>query len=378
MAIRSSNEMNLETSKSLESKFSQDYIFSALSLSRRPRAYTFDDVLLLPMRSEVTSRFDVDLQAQFTRRHSLGLPIVAANMDTISELEMARAMRALGGVAILHRFMPLEEQVRQVQALRAEVDQTKIGVVAASVGVTEDSKLGVRALVDAGVQILTVDIAHGHSEAMMRMITYLKSEYSEIDVIGGNVATAWAAEDLIRAGADAIKVGIGPGSMCTTRIITGVGMPQLSAVASCAEVGRREGIPIIADGGIRFSGDATKALSVGASSIMVGSLLSGCLETPGELKAGKKAYRGMASKAAQTSWRGGALPSGMAPEGESQWVNCKGPVSEVVNEMAGGIRSGMSYLNCHRLTELPQNAFFVEVSPNCQRENRAHGLEAGA
>lgn len=374
--MSTSTERMNETSSALEARFTQDYIFSALRLGQRPRAYTFDDVLLLPMRSEVSSRFDVTLETQFTRSYRIGLPIVAANMDTVSEIEMARAMNRLGGVAILHRFLPITEQVKQVKALREEVERDGKGVVSASVGVTEDSKMAARALVEAGVQVLTVDIAHGHSEAMIRMISHLKAEYSKIDVIGGNVATAWAAEDLIRAGADAVKVGIGPGSMCTTRVITGVGMPQLSAVASCAEVGRREGVPMIADGGIRFSGDATKALAVGASTIMAGSLLAGTLETPGELKGGRKAYRGMASKAAQTSWRGGALPEGMAPEGESHWVNCKGPVAEVVNEMAGGIRSGMSYLNSHRIEELPGNAFFVEVSPNCQRENRAHGLES--
>ncbi|TVQ76701.1 MAG: guanosine monophosphate reductase [Bradymonadales bacterium] len=350
-------------------------MFPAREMGLRSRAYTFDDVLLLPTRSEVGSRFDVSLKTKFSRRFDLELPFVAANMDTISELEMLRAMNRLRATAILHRFMPLEQQVAQVKEFRDEVDRNKRGMVAASIGVTEESKMSARLLVEAGVQVLTIDIAHGHSEAMIRMLQHLKKEYPEVDLVAGNVATTWAAEDLIRAGADAIKVGIGPGSMCTTRLITGVGVPQLTAIASCCEIARREAVPVIADGGIRSSGDAMKALVVGASSIMLGSLLAGCIETPGALVRGKKAYRGMASKAAQTSWRGGSLPEGMAPEGESQWVNCKGPVSEIVNELAGGVRSGMSYLNCHTIEELDEKAHFVEISPNCLRENRAHGLE---
>ncbi len=349
------------------------FIFKASELSHRDRSYTFDDVLLVPCRSSVQSRFHVTLETPFTRRHSLKLPVVAANMDTVSEKEMCVAMNEIGAAAILHRFMTIPEQVQQVRAIRDRVSSEKSGVVAASVGVNQDSKERAKALVDAGAQVLTVDIAHGHSDAMIEMVQYLKKEFSSVDVIAGNVATPKAAEDLIAAGADAVKVGIGPGSMCTTRIITGVGMPQLTAIAMCAEVGRRHGVPMIADGGIRNSGDAVKALCVGASSIMMGSVLAGSLETPGELVNGRKMYRGMASRSAQTSWRGGELPEGMAPEGESTSVACKGPVREIVHEFAGGIRSGMSYLNSRVLADLPEFASFVEVSGNCLNENRAHG-----
>lgn len=345
------------------------YIFRATELARRGRAYTFDDVLLVPMRSSISSRFDVDLSSRATKNKKLKLPFIASNMDTVSESEMCVAMNEIGAMAILHRFMDIEEQCRQVREVK-----TKASVAAASVGVAGDSRERARALVEAGADLLTVDIAHGHNEAMLDKISYLKKEYPSVEVIGGNVATAQATADLIRAGADAVKVGIGPGSMCTTRIITGVGMPQLSAIAACAEVGRKEGVPIIADGGIRNSGDAMKALCVGASSIMMGSMLAGSLETPGELVKGKKMYRGMASRSAQTSWRGGELPEGMAPEGESHFVNCKGPVRETINEVAGGVRSGMSYLNSRVLGDLLEFAHFVEVSPNCARENFAHGL----
>lgn len=338
----------------------------------RNRAYTFDDVLLVPCRSSVQSRFHVSLSTQFTKRYKLELPVVAANMDTISESAMAIAMNEIGAAAILHRFMTVEEQVGELKKiLNAETSKT---ILAASIGVTPDSKDRARALVNAGAQILTVDIAHGHSEAMIEMVKYLKKEFSSVDVIAGNVATDRATVDLIGAGADAIKVGIGPGSMCTTRIITGVGMPQLTAVAVASEIGRKYGVPVIADGGVRSSGDAMKALAVGASTVMLGNLLSGCLETPGELVNGKKMYRGMASRQAQISWRGGQLPEGMAPEGESQLVPCKGPVREIVHEFCGGIRSGLSYLNSRGLSDLPEFASFVEVSPNALRENHAHGV----
>lgn len=354
--------------------FDTPYLFKATDLASRSRAYTFDDVLLVPMRSRIASRFDVTLKTQFTQKHSLEIPFVAANMDTISEKEMCVAANQIGSAAILHRFMGIEEQVEQVKAIRAEKEASKRGVVAASIGVTEESKQRARALVEAGVEVLTVDIAHGHSEAMIAMIEYLKKEYPNLEVIGGNVATPRATQDLIRAGAAAIKVGIGPGSMCTTRMITGVGMPQLTAIAACVRAAKAEGVPIIADGGIRTSGDAMKALAVGATSIMLGSLLAGALETPGELARGKKLYRGMASRSAQVSWRGGQLPEGMAPEGESHWVSCRGPVKEILQELAGGVRSGMSYLNSRELKDLEEFAHFVEVSANCLRENQAHGL----
>jgi len=348
------------------------FVFSAQDLARRDRAYTFDDVLLMPCRSAIESRFHVNVESQLTKRHSLKLPVVAANMDTISEAGMAIAMNSIGAAAILHRFMSIEEQVNQVKEVKAASGTS--GVVAASVGVNQDSKERADALVRVGAQILTVDIAHGHSESMIEMVRYLKSKYPQVDVIAGNVATPKATEDLIAAGADAIKVGIGPGSMCTTRIITGVGMPQLTAIAICSAIARKSKVPVIADGGIKTSGDAMKALAAGASVIMVGGVLSGANETPGEIVHGKKLYRGMASRSAQVSWRGGSLPEGMAPEGESSLIPCKGPVREIVNEFVGGIRSGMSYLNALSVADIMDAAHFVEVSPNCLRENVAHGV----
>jgi IMP dehydrogenase len=205
-------------------------------------------------------------------------------------------------------------------------------------------------------------------------LKYLKDRFGErVDLIAGNVATPEATAELIEAGADAIKVGIGPGSMCTTRIITGCGVPQLTAIAWCVDVARAQNVPVIADGGLRSSGDIVKALACGAETVMLGSLLAGTLETPGEVHNGRKHYRGMASRAAQVSWRG-TLPEGMAPEGEATSVPVKGHVKDVVSELAGGLRSGMSYINATDIGELRERARFIEMSPSGYRESGAHGL----
>jgi IMP dehydrogenase len=208
---------------------------------------------------------------------------------------------------------------------------------------------------------------------MVDLIKELKDRYADVDIVAGNIATADAAHDLIRAGADAIKVGIGPGSMCTTRIITGCGVPQITAIALCSEVAKEYDVPIIADGGLRTSGDILKAFAAGADSVMLGSMLSGTIETPGEIKAGKKPYRGMASKDAQTSWRGG-VPKGMAAEGEATQVAIKGHLEDVISEICGGIRSGMSYINASRFSEIVECARFIEMSSSGYMESVAHGL----
>ncbi|MBE8163137.1 MAG: IMP dehydrogenase, partial [Bdellovibrionaceae bacterium] len=214
----------------------------------------------------------------------------------------------------------------------------------------------------------------GHSTQMIQMLTWIKKEFPSVEVIAGNVATTEGTKELIDYGADAIKVGIGPGSMCTTRIITGCGVPQLTAIANCAQEANKQNVPIIADGGIRNSGDVVKALAAGADSVMLGSVLSGTLETPGIIKGGKKLYRGMASRSAQDSWRGG-VPEGLAPEGEMSWVPIKGNVKNVLNEFMGGLRSGMTYLNATKVKEISKNAKFVEISSSGFQESVAHGLK---
>lgn len=347
-----------------------ELFFNWKDIKKKGRGLTFDDVLIVPAKSDVRSRKDPSLATQLTKNKITQLPIISANMDTVTESEMALAMNQLGGLGILHRFMTIEDQIQHVNAIVAAGTKN----ISASIGVNDDFKDRAHALVKAGVNILTIDIAHGHSVQMLETMKWCKDTFPQVDIIAGNVATPDATEDLIKAGADAIKVGIGPGSMCTTRIITGAGVPQLTAIALCAEVAKEYKVPVIADGGIKTSGDIVKAFAAGASSVMLGSMLSGTIETPGEIKNGRKQYRGMASKAAQVSWRGG-VPEGMAPEGESTFVNVKGHVKDVILELSGGIRSGMSYVNATQVSEICERARFVEMTSSGMSESRAHGVK---
>lgn len=346
-----------------------DLIFTCADIKSRNRGLTFDDVLIVPSKSDIRSRYVPDLTIQFTKKVKLGIPIISANMDTITEEGMALAMHKNGGLGILHRFMTVEAQVKQVYALK----EHGVSPISASIGVGHDFKERTQQLVNAGVTILTIDIAHGHSVQMLDTIKWLKDKFPELEVIAGNIATQDGVSDLIDAGADAIKIGIGPGSMCTTRIVTGCGVPQLTAIALCAEIAKEKNVSVIADGGMRNSGDVMKALAAGANCVMLGSMLSGTLETPGEIKSGKKMYRGMASKSAQVNWRGG-VPEGLAAEGESTSVFIKGEVKNVLQEICGGIRSGMSYINATTIAEISQKAKFIEMSFNGIKESHAHGV----
>lgn len=344
-------------------------IFPWSEIKNRGRGLTFDDALIVPARSDVRSRRDPLLATQLTKKIRIDAPLISANMDTVTEAEMAIAMGKLGGFGILHRFLSIEDQVSQVRRAK----QAGLAHVGASIGVVDDFKERAKAVCQAGADVVTIDIAHGHSISMMETMKWVKDNVPGVQIIAGNIATPEATEDLIAAGADAVKVGIGPGSMCTTRVITGCGVPQLSAIALCAEVALEHDVPVIADGGIRSSGDILKALAAGASSVMLGSMLAGTIETPGDIKSGKKQYRGMASKAAQVSWRGG-VPEGMAPEGESTQISVKGHVRDVFLELTGGIRSGMSYINATALEEIRAKARFIEMTAAGAHESRAHGV----
>ena len=343
--------------------------FQWTDIPHRGRGLTFDDVLIIPSKSEVRSRRDPKLTSQLTKTKSIETPILSANMDTITEYDMAFAMHQMGAIGILHRFVTIQEQAQFVAQLKTQ----GVNHIAASIGVNDDYQERAKALIQAGANIITIDIAHGHSVLMMDVMKWMKDKFPTVDLIAGNVATPDAVVDLIEAGADAIKVGIGPGSMCTTRIITGAGVPQLTAIAMCAQAAAPYQVPVIADGGIKTSGDIVKAFAAGASTVMLGSMLSGTIETPGEIKHGRKQYRGMASRAAQESWRGG-VPTGMAPEGESTYVSVKGHVKDVISELTGGIRSGMSYVNANQLSEIKDKARFIEMSSAGVFESRAHGL----
>lgn len=345
--------------------------FNWKDISERSKALTFDDVLLIPRKLEMRSRRDPDIKTQFTKNFSIDIPVVASNMDTVTEAPMAIAMAEMGGVGILHRFMDIETQVAEVK----KMNEAGLKIISASVGVNAEWEERARAVIDAGCNVITIDIAHGHAVSMLETMEGLKKNFPHVDIVAGNIATPEAVRDLVNAGADAVKVGIGPGSMCTTRVITGCGVPQLTAVATCAVVAKELGVPLIADGGVKTSGDIVKALSAGADSVMLGSLLSGTIESPGEIKSGRKLYRGMASKSAQVSWRGG-VPDGMAAEGESTFVNVKGHVKDVVGELCGGLRSGMTYLNAEEVKDICEQAEFMQMSAAGVGESRAHGLNS--
>ncbi|HLB58731.1 MAG TPA: IMP dehydrogenase [Bdellovibrionota bacterium] len=336
--------------------------------------FTFDDVLIYPRKS-LPSRFSVSTETRITRRHKLRIPIVTANMDTVTESEMMVTMWKLGGCGILHRNCSIQYEVDQI--LRARQLAPDMTTIAASVGV-KDYVDRAPAIVDAGANVITIDIAHGYSDSMLETLEYLKRNFPHVDVIAGNVANKEGARVLIDAGADAIKVGIGGGSMCTTRLVTGFGVPQLTAVMECAEIAFEADIPIISDGGIRYAGDMVKAFVAGAESIMIGFLAASTKETPGKcvsLPGGKtcKIYRGMASTAAREEMMKN-VPDEMAAEGVETILEYKGSIIPIIHQLVGGICSGMSYGNASTIKEL-RECEFVHVTPNVAKENRPHGLQ---
>jgi IMP dehydrogenase len=476
---------------------------------RPETALTFDDVLLVPRRSSVRSRRAVNTHTCFSRRIGLAIPIVSANMDTVTEAPMALAMVRAGGIGVIHRFMTVERQAAEVSRVkraegfmverphslpqdatvheaRARLAEHNIGGlvvlgqddellglvstrdlmfehdpqrpiaevmtprdklvtigagaaiedarellhanrleklpvldragrliglitaqdivkleqwpdatkdergrprVAAAVGVRESDIERAAACVGAGADALVVDIAHGHSDGALEMVRALKARFPTADVIGGNVATAQGVHDMVEAGADAVKIGVGAGSICITRIVTGFGVPQLSAVAECAEAGRALGVPVIADGGIRTAGDMTKALAAGASTVMLGSMLAGTDESPGAnvVRDGRrfKIVRGMASLTAnidrqEVELRQEVNPEDweqVVPEGVEAMVPMRGPVRDILYQMVGGLRSGLSYAGAATIEELWENAEFVRITSAGKRESGAHDVE---
>ena len=464
-------------------------------------AYTFDDVLLVPNKSEILPN-EVSLKTKLTKKISLNIPLMSASMDTVTESKMAIAMAREGGIGIIHKNMTIEEQaievdrvkrqengvitdpiflnedntVRQALELMAKyrisgVPVTRgtklVGIITnrdivfetnydktldevmtksplitakegttleealeilkkhkieklplidddnnlkglitikdiekakaypnaakdskgrllcgASVGITNDMMERVEALVKAKVDVITLDTAHGHSKGVIEGVRKIKSVYPELQIIAGNIATAEAVRDLVEAGADCVKVGIGPGSICTTRIVAGVGVPQLTAVMDCVEEGRKYGVPVIADGGLKYSGDIVKALAAGAQVCMMGSMLAGCEESPGETEIYQgrtyKVYRGMGSLAAMKKgssdryFQNGTKK--FVPEGVEGRVAYKGPVSDTIFQLLGGIKSGMGYLGAPTLDNLYENAKFVVQTASGIRESHPHDI----
>ena len=459
---------------------------------------TYDDVLLVPRRSRVRSRQDVVTRSSFTPGIELEVPIVSANMDTVTTVPMAVAMAQLGGLGVLHRFLPVEEEADEVRRVKrylthvvsepytiaptltlaeARVEAVRLAVtgfvvvgaagrllglltardllagedgdlvetlmtprerlvtaapgialdearrlltanrieklplvdedgavaglvtlkdltfaarhpratrdalgrlrVAAAIGIRGDYLERAGALIAAEVDALVLDIAHGHADAAIEAVQELKSAWPGVEVVAGNVATGDGVTDLAAAGADAVKVGIGPGFACTTRLVAGVGVPQLSAVLDCAAAARTIDVPLIADGGIRRAGHVATAIGSGASTVMVGSMLAGREESPGDVvrRRGQlfKVYRGMASRSAAASrlaieGRGDALDQYVA-EGEEMEFPLRGPVAEVIDELHGGLRSGMSYVDATSIPEFWEKASFIRQTEAGERES---------
>ena len=469
--------------------------------------FTFDDVLLVPKRSGVTSRKDVHTRTRLTRQIEMAIPVVSANMDAVTESDMAIAVARAGGIGIVHRFLPIEGQVTEVRRVkRAESvvlarpytfgpertvgealafmeehgsagllvvdgDGTLIGLVTARDVLFEDdldrpltavmtprerlvtappgislkeaqqilhrhrveklplvdgsgrlaglissrdilsrlkhpdatkdtagrlrvgAAVGVRgdyleraaALIEEDVDVLVLDVAHGHTEAALQALERLRTTHPDVSIIAGNIATAEGTRDLIDRGADAVKVGVGPGSTCTTRIVTGAGMPQLTAILDCATVAAGPGVPVIADGGIRNSGDMTKALAAGANSVMLGNLLAGTEESPGALiiRNGRqyKTYRGMASLYASARRQALDAPvededlSQIVEEGVEAMVPYRGKATDVLTQLVGGLRSGMSYCGAQTIPELWAQAEFIQITPAGMKESLPHDVE---
>ena len=334
---------------------------------------TFDDVLLEP-RASAVSRAEVVLFSRLTKKIRLQIPIVAAAMDTVSEAEMAIALGKLGGIAVLHRNCSIEKQVAMVKAVkRAKV------LAAAAVGPGDLERA--QALDQARADVIVVDTAHGHNLRAIKSAKEIKKAV-KAQLIVGNIATKEAAQELVKF-ADAIKVGVGPGSICTTRVVAGIGVPQLTAILDVAKVARAKKVPVIADGGMRYSGDVVKALAAGASTVMLGSMLAGTKESPGKVVKlhGElmKTYRGMGSfeamqggKSSDRYFQRGAQV--VIPEGVTGAVEYKGPVKDVIQQIVGGLRSGMGYIGAGSIPAMWRQARFIKITNAGLRESHPHSI----
>ncbi len=354
-------------------------MIDAQNLVNLPLYLTYDDVLLLPNYSQVTPS-KTNTSVSLSEKIELEIPILASPMDTVCEKEMAIAIARVGGFGIIHRNLSIEKQVKQLAAVLKE--GLSCGV---AVGSGSDFEERVMSLLRAGAREICIDSAHGHTEQVIAMIKKVKELATDIDIIAGNVATYEGTRDLIEAGAKIIKVGMGPGSICTTRVMSGMGVPQLTAVVEGVRAAKEFGGKIIADGGIKTSGDMVKALAAGADVVMLGSLLAGTAESPGEvLTIGNcqyKSYRGMGSVAAMK--QGSASRYGqdseqvkkkLVPEGIEALTKYKGKVADHLYQLVGGLRAGMAYLGASNLEELRAKAQFIRISESALAESRPHSV----
>ncbi|MDB6239429.1 IMP dehydrogenase [Lactobacillus amylovorus] len=361
------------------------------------KGLTFDDVLLIPAESHVLPN-EVDLSTQLADNIKLNIPLISAGMDTVTEGAMAIAMALQGGLGVVHKNMSIQAQASEVanvksvvvpsNATKAAVDDQNRLLCAAAVGVTSDTFERAEAFLEAGADAIVIDTAHGHSAGVLRKIKEFREHFPKQTLIAGNVATGDATRALFDAGVDVVKVGIGPGSICTTRIVAGVGVPQITAIYDAASAAREYHKPIIADGGIKYSGDVVKALAAGGNAVMLGSMLSGTTEAPGDIfeDNGKKykRYRGMGSVGAMAQahgssdryFQGGVNEANkLVPEGIEARVEYKGDVSDVVFQIDGGLRSGMGYCGVANIPELIEKAQFVQITNAGLRESHPHDVQ---
>lgn len=341
-------------------------------------ALTYDDVLLAPQDTCVTPDM---VSTKTTLGHlELDIPILSAAMDTVSEYEMGAAMADAGGIAVIHRNMGDNHQAEIIQQLKDAGHKT-----ATAIGSSETHIDKAKKLIDLGIDMIVIDTAHGHSRAVLDQVERVRKLSDTLTLCAGNIATAKAAEALINSGADVLKVGIGPGSICTTRIVAGVGVPQLTALMNVASVAKNKNIGIIADGGLRHSGDIVKALAAGADAVMVGSLLAGTDEAPGDIikinGQHYKSYRGMGSIGAMA---GGSADryfqdskseaKKLVAEGVEGLIKAKGPASDLIYQLVGGLRSGMGYIGAENIASMPARAEFVKITNAGLKESHVHDL----
>lgn len=336
---------------------------------------TYNDILLRPRRSDVNSRADPEIKSKLIGDIEIDVPILSAPMDSVTEYEMAQTLANNGAAGIIHRFLDPEEQASQV----SKVD----GIVGGSVGVDGEWFERSMLLEENNVDFVCVDVAHGHSQLCINAVEELSSEI-DVPVMAGNVSTGRGAVDLVKAGAEAVKIGVGPGSHCLTREVAGVGVPQVTAINEVVEAldnarKRRdinEYVPVVADGGIQTSGDISKALTLGADTVMIGGLFGGCSESPAELITSKngnryKQTRGMASDEARKK---NDMTTDKAAEGDAGLTPYKGSAEDMVNKLGSGLKTSFSYLGAHNIKEARSRAEFIKVSPSVQSLNGTHGV----
>ena len=358
---------------------------------------TFDDVLLIPAESHVLPN-EVDLHTQLAPNLKLNIPIISAGMDTVTEGAMAIAIALQGGLGVIHKNMSISAQAGEVANVKnvvvpsnitkAAVDDNNHLLVAAAIGVTSDTFERAEALIEKGADAIVIDTAHGHSAGVLRKIKEIRDHFPHVTLIAGNIATGDAARALFDSGVDIVKVGIGPGSICTTRVVAGVGVPQITAIYDAATAAREYHKPIIADGGMKYSGDIVKALAAGGNAVMLGSMLSGTTEAPGEVFESDgqkyKTYRGMGSVGAMAQahgssdryFQGGVNEANkLVPEGVEARVEYKGDVSDIIFQIIGGLRSGMGYVGAATINDLRENAQFVKITNAGLRESHPHDVQ---